>query len=361
MHILTREKKEGFVNFLIKLVVCNLFFFCSYLQANWNDAFDKSTGKMLDQLVNIDSEEYEKHYKVFARIREVYLADSALCKQIRSMKSFDKEIILRPRERMVIKKRRENHIYEAFAWEIATLLGTNSCIVPSLPVEIGGKRVILQNMEDFEIREKHKKLPKKSIMKRVSLDAYWKAHFQAYLLGMGDLVGRNIGVNKEGKIRFFDIESSFKYGPVTKTSDTSFYTGFIAQSFSWPQFEQTLDQSTLLSLQEFVLSLDSLEENIATYLRYRSFPLDEEGFFYRLNKIRSFPLEEGMSFKDFYSFAFPSIGEGLEELTGIIGRIWHKKITTGEAILFAKKDVSKLSLPRKEKEEMQEWIKNYIK
>ncbi|MES2200483.1 MAG: hypothetical protein V4489_10020 [Chlamydiota bacterium] len=333
----------------------------SSLCGDWNTSFDESTARLLSQLVDVDTEEYEKQYEIFMQIRDAYVRDSDLRKRIEAMTSLDKEIILTPKKNgTLIKKRRNNHIYESFAWEIATLLSSSSCVVPSFPMDIGGKQVIIQKKESFSLPSKESTSTRKTIIKGVSLDAYWKAHFQAYLLGMGDLVGRNIGVSEEGKIRFFDIESSFKYQNEPKRWDQSFYTGFIAESLVWSQFRKSLDLKTVISLKQFIASWDHLEENMAIYLACRPFPLDIEGFLYRLNKIKSFPLEEGKTFEDFYRFVFPKVGLGLDELSSILTRILQKKMNHGEALVFSCRKLKKMELSSKEKKAVQKWLTTYI-
>ncbi len=346
-----------------KTMFLSVFFICisSCFYGNWNRTFDESTEQLLSQLIDVDKQAYEKEYALFIQAREKYLQDAHLRKQIAAMASSDKEIILSSKKNeTLIKKRRNNHIYEAFAWEISSLLGSCSCIAPSLPIDIGGKQVIVQKMESFFIPEKEPTSLKKTIIKNVSLDAYWKAHFQAYLLGMGDLVGRNIGVSKEGEIRFFDIESSFKYQNQPIRWEQSFYTGFVSQSLAWAQFRKPLDSETIASLKQFVASWAHLEENMAIYLTYRPFPLDVEGFFYRLDKIRAFPLEEGSTFEDFYRFIFPGIGLGLEELSSILSRILQKKVNHGEALIFSCRKLKKTELSSKENKEVQKWLATYV-
>lgn len=342
-----------------KYIILSIFLFSSVF-GSWNTSFDESTSLMLSSLIGVDSEEYEEQYKIFMQIRDKYVQDLSLKKEIAVMASDHKEIILMPKDMIVLKKRRNNHIFEVFAWEISALLGSHSCIVPSFPIDIGGKQVVMQKMEPFYIPKYYDKGGNKIIIKRVSLDAYWKAHFQAYLLGMGDLVGRNIGVNKEGNIRFFDIESSFKYQNQPVRGKQSFYTGFVSQSLAWPQFQKKIDQTTAISLKQFIASLEHFEENLDTYLTYRSLTLDREGFLYRLQKIREFSLEEGKTFEDFYKFIFPNIGLGLEELSSVVSRILQKEINHGEALIFACKKLKKTELSIKEKKAVHKWLSTYM-
>ncbi len=335
-----------------------MIFLCiaSGLYGNWNNTFDEKTYQLALRASCIDIDEYE----VFAHIRETFLRNSHLEKHIADMTALEKEIILRRKEGVVLKIRKSNNINEAFAWEISNFFGGFSCIVPAFPIKIGGKYVIIQKVESFAIAEEKTNLPRKDIMRSVLVEDYWNACFQMYLLGLGDLKGSNIGINKKGKIRFFDVESSFKYQNQPIRSKYSFHAGFAAQSFAWPQFQQPLDKRAVISLQRFIGSLDNLEEDITTYLAYRSFPLDREGFFYRLEKIRNFPLEKGKTFEDFYRFIFPQMSLGLDELCSIISRILQKKVSLGEALFFAHKDLKREKLSSEEKKELRQWLSIYI-
>lgn len=341
-----------------KCILTNVLFLCviSGLYGNWNTTFDEKTSQLESRLSCIEIDEYED----FAHIREAFLKDSHLEKHIAAMNCLEKEIISRRKERVVLKIRRSNNINEAFAWEISNLFGSGSCIVPSFPMKIGGKLVIIQKRESFAISERKTNLPRSDIMRSVLLEDYWNALFQAYLLGLGDLKGSNIGINKKGKIRFFDVEESFKYQNQIVRSGDGFRTGFSAQAFAWPQFQEPLDQRAVISLQRFIGSLDNLEEDITIYLACRPFSFNREGFFYRLEKIRKFSVEKGKTFEDFYRFIFPQLGEGLEEFCSIVRQILRKKVSSGEALFFAYKDLKKEKLSSEEKKELRRWLSTYI-
>ena len=345
----------------IKKYIIFVICFFSSLHGDWNTSFDENTFQLLSYFPDSEIEEYKRSYENFMYIRDGYLRDSGLKKKIASMVKSEKELILRPEEGVVLKIRDDNHLYEVFAWEISTLLGSYSCVVPSFSIDIGGKQIVMQKMESFAVREKGTKFSREGAIRSVGLDAYWVAHLQAYLLGMGDLVERNIGINGKGQIRFFDLKSSFKYKRYPTKSGNTCSTGFIAQSFAWDQFEAPLDQMTVIFLQRYIDSLAFLEERMAMYLVYRPFCLDEEGFFYRLKKIREFSLGKGTTFEDFYRFIFPEVGVGLDELCFIVSQILQKNVTSGEALCFIHKDVKKTHLRNEERREIQKWLARYIK
>lgn len=348
--------------FIMKYIYIIFLFFSFSIRSygDWNKEFDEGTSNLISYISSSKIGEYEKQYKNFMRVREIFLRDSDLKKRILSITDMQKEIIVRPDEGVILKIRRANNINEVFAWEISTLFGPCSCVVPSFPIKIGGKGIVMQKIESFSIPEEGSENHKKYNMSRVSLDAYWKALLQVYLLGMGDLCGRNIGINK-GKIRFFDVERSFKYQNEPKKGGGYFSTGFIAQPFTWAQFKKPLDENTVNSLQEFISSLSNLEEDIVTYLTCRPLSLDLEGFFYRLKKIRDFPLEKGRSFEDFYRFVYPEIGLGLDELCSIVGRILKRKVSSGETMYFIYKEAKKTNFSTQQKKELREWMTTYIK
>jgi hypothetical protein len=332
----------------------------SFCYGDWNDDFDQNTKELLTQLINPRVAEYKKQYEVFQAIREKYLIDPILKSRLSVMTEEDKEVIFKPEEEIFLKKRRKDLMNETFVWEISTLMGIQSCIVPSFPMKIGGKIVVIQHREDLAVREKKSIFPAKSVLKSVSTESYWRAHLQAYLLGLGDLVGRNIGVNSKGKIRFFDTEGSFSYYNKPRVVEQGFCTGFYAHSLAWPHFEYKLSEQDVKALRMLISSWDDLEENMRIYSRYRLFPLNVEGMFYRLGKIREFALEKGQTFKDFYSFLFPRLGEGLEELRKIICDFTGRKVSCGEAIVLGRKIIRSLDVSEKEKKRMRDWIEAYI-
>ncbi|MES2200484.1 MAG: hypothetical protein V4489_10025 [Chlamydiota bacterium] len=345
-----------------KYITVLLVFLCtlSNSHADWNWSFDEMSGRLVSCLPDGDVEKYMDDYTCFLGLRERCLQNASLQKQIAKMKASAKELILCSKEGVILKKRRNNHIHELFAWEISTLLGVDSCIVPSFPIEIGGKVVIMQKLESFAIGEERTNIPAKSILKNVSLDNYWKAHFQAYLLGIKDLLGRNIGVNDAGEIRLFDMEACFRYQNRPEKSKGVFHTGFFMQSLGWPHYRQPLDAEAVFSLQQFIAALDRLEENIKLYLMYRPVSLNMKCLLYRLGKIRSFSLQEGRTFCDFYSFLFPRVSSGLDLLSQIVSKALKKQVDHADALLFIQKSYDNKKIPDQSVKEIKKWIDRYV-
>lgn len=347
----------------MKIYISAGLFFVSIISCfygDWNQSFDDTSNRLVSRLIDIDPRKYTEDYFGFMQLRKRCLQNVFLRKQIKDMKLSDKEILLLPEEEVILKKRKNNHIYEVFAWEISTLLGIDSCVVPSFALDIGGNQVIMQKMESFDIGEPGTNIPTKAVLQKVSLDNYWKAHFWAYLLGIKDLFGRNIGVNEYGEIRLFDMEGCFEYQNRPRKNKKDFHTGFFMQSLGWPQYRQPLDTATIFSLGRFVDSLACMEDNMRIYLMYRPFSLDMTGFLYRLNKVRSFSLEEGVTFCDFYKFLFPRVSSGLDSLSKIVGKILQKKVDHADALLFLRKKWEKKEMSKQCKKEIEQWMSIYV-
>lgn len=342
-----------------KLSIALVLFITTSLFADWNEAFDQETHFLIQKMECLQGN-YKTNYDFFIKVRKGILKDLLLKKQIAATKVDQKMILLRPRDGLVIKKRARNNIQELFTWEFSYLIGGDFFLVPSFPVEIGGKKIIVQKMEPFEFKKDPvaESIPKE--VKKVSIEEYWMAHFQAYLLGLSDLVGQNVGVNKIGHIRFFDMESSFHFCNQVVRTERSFKPGFLSQSLEWPQYRQALDAQTASKLRRFVDGLSSVEERLETYLSCRNAPLDVDAFLFRLNKVRSFPLNEGVSFKDFYAFLFPEIAPGLDELSWIASDILKRKVGHGSALILICRWLDRYTVSHEQRMILKDWIDRYI-
>ena len=203
-------------------------------------------------------------------------------------------------------------------------------------------------------------MPPSYEIKKVSIETYWKAHLKAYLLGLGDLLGRNIGISPDGKIRFFDAEYCFFYKNHVHQSGEVIGMGFLAESFDWPQYRDPLDKKTAESLRAFVQGLGSLEENFSLYEHLRTVSLFTEGTYERLQKVRTFLLEEGKTFRDFVGFLYPSIDPGLDQLNQIVGRIYKRKVDHGASLIFLSQHIVKYKLSQEQRREVREWVDYYV-
>jgi len=349
---------EGLKIFLFLTGGC-LFFNLSSLEAEWNEEFDRKTQEVI-QNFELLKQPYLDSYRWFLKSRKGLLKDFLLLNQIRAAAFDQKLVILRPREGLVVKKRSCNNTIEFFAWEVACLTGGADFLVPSFPLEIGGKIVIVQRMEPLSFSKERVIESVSSEARKVGVEEYWKAHFTAYLLGINDLVAQNVGINPLGHIRFFDVESGFGYRNYPYRTETGFNPGFVAQSLEWPQYRKPLNSSEAVELTRFVEGLSSFEVELEKYLALRQAEIDVEDLLFRLQKIRDFPIEEAKTFCDFYAFIFPKMASGLDELSGIASKILKRKVDHGSALMTVSRWIYKYELSSSQKKTIENWISNYI-
>ncbi len=346
----------------MKLFIYIFLVLSSFLHAEWNQEFDEKTLALIDALPELQERSYLNSLSFFYKRRSGLLNDPLLESRLRKTPDLKKLILFKdfPQKDVILKKRAHNGIREVYVWELSYLLAVSEFIVPSFPVAVADKVVVIQKKETFTFADKETRTPPKALMAKVSLENYWRSHLAAYILGLGDLVGRNIGINPNGKIRLFDTESSLKYHNAPWLSEPSFKVGFLMESFEWPQYKTPLDKGTASSLEEYIGSLSSFEEDLKTYREYRGFSFDEVGMHYRLDKVRSFLVEEGRSFRDFFSFLYPKLSEGLDELNNLVSSILGREVGDGSSLFFIcqRQDPSKLS--SKQKEAMKKWQRRYV-
>lgn len=348
---------------MIRSILFSIFLI-GHIYGDWNQQYDEQTEILLMQLIEPNTGAYRNCYEGFQQIRKKYLADAAFEERVLNRYWDSKEISYKPDDKIVFKRREKNNLKEVYVWEISSLLLRGSSFIPAFPIAVGGKLCLFQKHEIFSIAKGEDFFPAKEVLDSVSTKSYWEGHLQAYLFGIGDLVGRNIGVTQEGDIRFFDAEDSFSYYEPPKypkqVGAAGFCTGFYTHSLGWPQFEQRLTEQDVLALKKIVDSWEHLEENIQIYCALRSIPLDIEVFCCRLQRIRSFPLKTGVSFKDFYAHLFPRVGKGMDELRKIMSGILGRKLSYGEAIVFGRIGVRLLGASEKDKKKVYQWLKEYI-
>lgn len=342
--------------------LCIVFIHQGVLTADWNQNLDEESFVLWKNLENLQMQEYENNYEFFTNLRKNLLKDFSLKKQIAETSSRQRIVFLKPKDQIVIKKRASNRIHEFFAWELACLLGLGDYVVPSFPMEISGKKVIVQRMEPFTFAQARTQLPLPSMMRKVSLETYWKAHLAAYLIGLGDMVGKNIGISPAGMIRFFDLEYSLSYLNSPIRTDRTFKTGFAPQSLEWSQYSQPLDRKTAQDLQKLVASFLNAEKKMETYQISRTLPFifNEDGFRERLEKIRAFSFKEGQSFRDFYASLYPRLSEGLDSLVRIAENVFGEKVGHGSALMLICRKVEMDSLSKTDKKQIEKWISTYV-
>lgn len=334
-----------------------LVFLTLPLFGDWNETFDRDTEALVALCAPLQQGHYTKERAFFLKIRKELIGDRTLRKIVGHASPEEKKIILREDLGVILKKRRNNHIHDLFAWELSYLLGSGAYVLPSFPVELAGKRVIVQKIEKFTHGNYDGQYPKK-ILKKVSLETYWKAHLQAYLLGLSDLAAGNIGVNKQGIIRFFDNEGALSYYDVPFKTAFGFSTGFICHSFDWPQFKKPLDDKTAKMLKNYVASLADFHKDYLTYQAFR--PVTEQGMYHRLELVRHFNFAPGTTFEDFLAAIFPRLAAGLPELNRLVSQITGRPSATGSSLFFACRRIAKYSLTSAQKKHMATWIKTYI-
>jgi hypothetical protein len=344
---------------MIRYIIALAIGVTSILRAGWNEQFDKQSQWLIGEIPEFQGK-YQESYATFAEIRTALLKDFLLNKQIAASLEDQRMVLLRPRDGLVIKKRANNNIYELFAWELSYIFHGEEFLVGSFPLEVSGKRIIVQQMEPFFFKKEYVMEAAPKEVKKVTVEEYWKSHLLAYLLGLADLVGQNIGVNPLGHVRFFDMEASLQYNNKPHRTTKSFKPGFVSQSLEWPQYRMPLDKKTAARLQKFVASLDRVEENLNKYIACRKVSVHLDGMLFRLNKVRDFLIKEGRTFRDFYGFIFPQIDPGLDELSAIASDILKKKIDHGSSLILICRWIDRYNLSGAQKQAIENWIATYI-
>jgi hypothetical protein len=343
---------------------CNclaLFVISSFaLFAGWNEDFDRQTNLLVQELPALQRSHYLKECEHFKHIRKSLVKNTSLIKTLQKSDPAKKLRIQHKKLGIIIKKRRNNHIHDFFVWELAHLLGSDKYVLPAFPMEIGGVRVVVQKLEPFEVGDIEGGGYSKSTLKKISLETYWKAHIQAYILGLSDLASANIGVNSKGIIRFFDTEASLIYYNTPFKTDFSFSTGFICQSFDWEQYNTPLDRGTAEKLNDFVQTLYDYEDDLRRYEAIRPVRILGEGVERRLEILRDFDFREGVCFRDFFAAVFPRLGIGLPELNQLVNRIIQRDVGHGSTLFFTCRGIKKVALKPHEKKDLDKWITTYI-
>lgn len=330
------------------------------LHAGWNEDFDEQTKRMQEQLAPLQNADYVDTYKFFKKVRAKLLNDNELVQKIQNWKMDDKLMISKKDLNIIIKKRRNNKMHDLYPWELSYLTNSNAYILPSFPIEIGGKIVILQKLESFQVGSIDMGNDPMAIDK-VSLKTYWRALLQAYILGIGDLVSPNIGISDKGIIRFFDNESCLVYHNTPFRCADTFRMGFVCQAIDWPQYRIPMDANTAKIVQEYVNSFcNNFEENMNIYLAFRPVDVITEGLQVRIDKLRSFEFSEGKTFDDFHEFIYPRLNKGLDQLSKIVSNILKVDGGRGMSLFFVIRRMKKYPLTPEENATIQKWIDRYV-
>lgn len=346
---------------LNRLRVIALFIICvTPLMADWNQDFDTQTEQLIKQLSPLQNNRYTETIQMFKKIRARLLRDRTLLQKIKTTHSDQRLIIIDRRNGVIIKKRKNNIFHDLYPWEISYLAGTDEYVVPSFPVEIGGKIVIIQKLEDFIIGTSKFGHPA-DVVKKVSLESYWKAMLQAYILGFSDLVLPNIGINSKGIVRYFDNESCLIYRNTPFKNEQSFRVGFFCQAIDWPQYEEPLSAIGANRIGRFVDSfVDTFSDQLHTYLTLRSTSIFENGLHVRIENLKQFQYEKGATFRQFYQSLYPKMTPGLHSLKKIISEAFNRPVGYGTTLLYATVLIKKAELNDQQMNALNKWIDTYI-
>ncbi len=340
-------------------VFCFFIVFVAHLYAGWNDDFDSSTEKLVAELSDLSNSGYLDSYECFVDVRRSLLKNASLKNRMKNAFYDDKFIVDNPVYGCILKKRKYDNIKECFVWEVSHFLNASQFFVPSFAIDIGGRKSIVQRKESFIIGEDSSYSHPKNFIEMVSLIDFWKSHLVLYILGGKDLVARNIGINSRGELRFFDMENSFVYSFKKEMINTR--VQFAMHSFDWPQYRRPLDEIEAKELEGFIGSWRGFEKKISLYMKYRPTHFSIERMFQRLAKVRSFSLEKGKSFCDFYGFLFPERALALEELNQIVSEIKGVEVDHGTALclISSKSELARLSLSHRNA--LEKWANKNLK
>lgn len=301
---------------------------------------------------------YLEESAFFEAVAEELRQDKKLMKTIEHASSKSKFFFKREALGVVLKKRPRNNVKEVVAGEIAQLLDSDPALVRSYAMKVGKKEVVLQRLEPLVYGREGRGHPKE-VVKRVSLVNYWKGHIQAYLLGLSDLVARNIGVSPDGKLRFFDNETAFKYCHTPTRTKLSFLSGFVAETFDWPHYRKKLDKKSARLLKRYIQSLSRFEAELPLWAAERAFA-PPEGLLEALHNIRQFKIREGVTFRDLYGTLFPTLNLGLDKLNRLASSVLHRKVDHGSSLLLATRWIKHRKLDSRDYKDLQKWISAYV-
>ena len=346
---------------ILVYIAISASFLSGYLHADWNKKFDHQSHELVQQLPLLQNSDYIKDFNFFIAARNKILKDKALVEEVANSANEERLWIEMPDLGVMLKKRPRDRIYDLYPWELSYLLRSNKYVLPSFPMEIGGKKVILQRFEQFEVGHIYTGGYSEDSVGKVALETYWKALLQAYLMGLGDLKMSNIGINADGLIRFFDNEACFVFRNAPYKMHLGMKAAFLCQIFDWPQYRQPLDKQLAKQLRAFVSSFLDYVENFAIYQKCRELALDMDAIAHRLKKVKDFKIRPGVTFRDFFGSLYPRMNPGLDQLNQIISGILKKEIDHGSALIFFSR-MMKLypQSTAKQQTAIDKWIDIYI-
>lgn len=327
------------------------------LFGDWNEEYCESSLLLMQHHPAFSHPNYHQEMEQFFDFSKVFLNDDELKNVFLPPKLGEKKNIFLKDH--ILKKRACNNIREAFVWELAFILSSADLFIPSFPIDIEGIKVIVQPKRDI-FHADLLSLPPREFIAKVTVVDYWRAHLLTYLLGFGDLSGKNIGLNPYSKMIFFDNEDSFAYEKDYFNNGHSLYVGFVSIAFDWPQYRKSLSELEFKQIQAFIASLSDVEAFLESYSMFRPLPFNKDLFIQRLVKIREFPLRAGLSFKDFYSCLYPQISGGLDVLNCLMSSILGRKVDHGISLFFLTRMFERHQMSSRNRQVLEAWIKKYM-
>ncbi|NGX53783.1 MAG: hypothetical protein K1000chlam4_00502 [Chlamydiae bacterium] len=328
--------------------------------ANWNDDYLADSLRLSRTVQCMNNDFYVSRLLSFEELKNHLIDDSELNAALKSNSVADKIIYWREQANCIIKKRPHDRINDAYVWELSLLLSMPDCVVPTYPVEIANKKVVIQNLENLTFGS-WIVIPNHESVRSVSLEDYWKAHLLAYILGFSDLSGMNIGIGDDQKIRFFDNEDVFSGNSAPCRSGRFFQVEFVSTAFDWPQYRAPISHNFAQELGAYATSLLDKKGELMHYVQIRNIPPGaEHGIQERMELLSQFAFSEGTTFRDFYAFLYPNMASGLDELSDLVGKILNRKIDHGIAVFFATRTIRYWGLSEEVQFELDQWIEKYI-
>lgn len=337
-------------------IACLLF--VGSLWADWNEDFLEGSYCLVERLDPFENSGYESYVEEVKAL-ECRLRASALYKTVGDLEEESKTRFAF--EGYLLKKRPLSRgIRESLFWEVAVLFGLDAYVTPSFPLQIGDNFLSVQPFEQFTVGGLVDNLPEE-VTNRVSLRDYWYAHLLAFLLGHDDLSGSNIAVNCFFYPRFFDNEDVFWFGANPTRREYSFYVPFLSVAFDWRQYRQPLDKKLAWELAEWSQSLAQKRKALQVYAEIRNMPSYlVEGIEGRMEKIAAFAFREGTTFLDFFSYLYPRVSEGLEELNFLANAMLERVVGHGITLFFTTKVLRYVKITPEQREELDRWMVRYV-
>jgi hypothetical protein len=234
----------------------------------------------------------------------------------------------------VLKKRDfANQYHEILSWEIAYLLDCKKYQLPSYLALIDGDFMTLQPYRYYYRVKNVMELP--DCHRYMALKDFWMGNIMLYLLGASDITSANIGYDMEDYHPiYFDLEYSFAISNDFKMIPKQFFEtikydfecAFYPRNLAGPLFSQKLRKRDLLLLRQFQQDLKRrVLPKVQAYLRDNSYLGEDQkrAFLERLDKIIEAPLKQGLSFKRFLTYLYPSLPpsyfQSIQKIANLLG------------------------------------------